>query len=74
LRRETSGVPIVGMKVGPTGKVEGDVFVGVICDGLIIDVDNACGGGLVNAGKSAKLRVKLGGGDVALVVGKGCVG
>jgi hypothetical protein len=53
-------VPIVGLRVGATGKVEGKVVVRVVRDGMVVDVDEVCGGGRVNAGKSG-LRAKLGG-------------
>jgi hypothetical protein len=51
----------VGLRVGATGKVEGKVVVRVVRDGMVVDVDEVCGGGRINAGKSAKLRAKLGG-------------
>jgi hypothetical protein len=33
----------------------------VFRDGMVVDGDEVCGSGRINAGKSARLRAKLGG-------------
>jgi hypothetical protein len=37
------------------------VFLRVVRDGMVVDFGEVCGGGRINAGKSARLRAKLGG-------------